>query len=172
MKKLVSVLGIILVVVLLFSGEFGVKNECVRIHIRANSDLTIDQSVKYAVKDEIVSYLTPFVSNLDSSNKAKSVIEGKLDDIKRVADKTLKEKGYNYSASVSLRKENFPTRAYGEFVLEEGVYDALIIELGKGEGKNWWCVLFPPLCFTPSGEGDTIVYKSKLVELCREIFGT
>ena len=172
MKKTILVISIFLAIIAIFSGNFSVKNECVRVHIRANSDLTCDQNVKYIVKDEIVKYLTPYVSDLKSSSEAKSVIESKLNDIKLVADRTLKRNGYDYEANVKLCKEKFPARVYDKYVLEEGVYDALIIELGEASGKNWWCVLFPPLCFTPMGEGDTVTYKSKIAELCKEIFGT
>ena len=83
----------------------------------------------------------------------------------------MQRNGYSYGATAKLKRENFPARSYEGYTLEEGVYEALIIELGEGTGNNWWCVLFPPLCFTPKGEGDTIEYRSKLAELCEKIFG-
>lgn len=172
MKKTVIFLALAVLFVAIASGSFGVKNECVRIHIRANSNDNVDQSVKYEVKDVLVDYLTPYLSHLESAKDAKNVVESKLTDIERIANQTLAKKGFNYVAKARFCTEKFPARAYGEYVLEEGVYDALIIELGKAEGKNWWCVLFPPLCFTPMGEGDTVVYKSKIAELCEEFFGT
>ena len=172
MKKTIIFLTLAVLAVALFSGSFQVKNECVRIHIRANSDDEIDQSVKYEVKDALVDYLTPYLCTLESAEDAKSVVKSKISDIEYIANKTLSKKGYDYTAKVKLCTEKFPARVYDEYVLEEGIYDALIVELGKAEGKNWWCVLFPPLCFTPTNGGDTIVYKSKIAEICQEIFGT
>ncbi len=172
MKKLVLALAILVVAVSLFGGSFEVKNECVRVHIRANSNADFDQKVKYEVKDEVVRYLTPYISELTSSNDAKKVVEAKLSSVEEIAKKTLMKNGYSYGAKARLTKEEFPARCYDGYTLEEGVYDALIIELGEGKGDNWWCVLFPPLCFTPAGNGDTITYKSKIAELCEEIFGT
>lgn len=172
MKKIIGVLIVAVIGTVLFGGNYEVKDSCVRIHIRANSNADIDQSVKYEVKDAVVEYLTPYISHLESSSEAKSIVQSKLTDIERVADKVLSNKGYGYRASAKLCREEFPARSYGEYTLAEGVYDALIIELGAGEGNNWWCVLFPPLCFTPRGEGDTVEYRSKIAELCEKIFST
>lgn len=172
MKKIIGLLIIAVIGTVLFGGNFEVKDSCVRIHIRANSNADIDQNVKYEVKDAVVSYLTPYIAHLDSSNDAKSVVGSKLAEIESVANSVLESKGYGYYAKAELRREEFPARSYGEYTLEEGIYDALIIELGEGKGNNWWCVLFPPLCFTPLGEGDTIEYKSKIAELCEKIFST
>ncbi len=172
MKKLVIFLTVAVIATVLFGGNFEVKEECVRIHIRANSNGTMDQSVKYEVKDELVSYLTPYVQNLSSSSSAKSVVESKISELEKIADRVLEQNGYSYKSKVKLTREEFPARSYGEYTLDAGEYDALIVELGEAEGDNWWCVLFPPLCFTPRGEGDTVEYKSKILELCKEIFGT
>lgn len=171
MKKFFAFLCIGIVGFILFSGDFGVRDECIRIHIRANSNMTIDQTVKYEVRDAVVNYLTPIVSEIDSFSKAKSIVSNRLDEVEKVAENVLEKRGYRYGATAKLKREHFPARSYSGYTLEEGVYEALIIELGEGTGNNWWCVLFPPLCFTPKGEGDTIEYRSKLGELCKKIFG-
>ena len=171
MKKVFCFLGIVSIIAIFLSGSFSVKDQCIRIHVRANSNSSVDQSVKYTVKDEIVEYLTPYVSDTFTFSEAMSVVESRLDSIKKVADGVLKRHGFTYSSRVRLTQENFPARVYNGYTLSEGIYDALIIELGSGVGDNWWCVLFPPLCFSPVGKGETIEYKSKLVELCDKIFG-
>ena len=74
----------------------------------------------------------------------------------------LKNAGFNYHSKVAVRNELFPTRVYGDFTLEEGFYDALIVELGEAKGDNWWCVVYPPLCFTGT---ENIKYKSKILEI-------
>ena len=137
-----------------------------RIHIRANSDVQTDQTVKYAVKDAVVNYLTPVVSTIHTKRQAKATLLDNLGEIELVVETTLKENGFNYGAKVSLKSEQFPTRVYGDFTLEKGIYDALIIELGSGTGKNWWCVVYPPLCFT--GGGTDYNLQSKIVQIIKE----
>lgn len=171
MKKFFCFLGIVSIIAVLFSGVFEVKNECIRIHVRANSNNAIDQSVKYQVKDSIVEYLTPYVSGATTFDEAKNIVGTKLQEVERVANQVLVNNGFYYGVRANLTREQFPARKYDGYTLEAGVYDALIVELGDGVGDNWWCVLFPPLCFSPKGSGNTIEYKSKLAELCQSIFG-
>lgn len=172
MKKVFGFLLVCLAIIILLSGEFTVKNECIRIHIRANSNIAGDQDVKYAVKDAVVEYLTPILGEEMDFESAKRKVQENLSGVEKVAEQVLSSYGYKYGARAKLTREEFPTRYYGEYVLEEGVYDALILELGEADGNNWWCVLFPPLCFTPTGKGETIEYRSKIQELCERIFNT
>ncbi|MBO4252275.1 MAG: stage II sporulation protein R [Clostridia bacterium] len=143
--------------------------EYLRIHIRADSNERAAQEVKYRVKDAVVEFLTPLLSECDDKSKAENVLNGNLAGIRSVADKVLNEQGFTYKSTVRLCEEEFPTRNYGDYTLEEGFYDALIIELGSGEGDNWWCVVYPPLCFT--GSGKNCVYKSKILEIIRNFYG-
>ena len=143
--------------------------EYLRIHIRADSNEEEAQSVKYKVKDAVVSYLTPYIAECDSKNKAENAIKSRLSDIEAVADKVLCEQGFTYKSRAKMNTEKFPTRNYGEYTLEQGYYDALILELGSGKGDNWWCVVYPPLCFT--GTGTHYAYRSKILEIVRKFFG-
>ena len=142
----------------------SVNERYLRIHIRADSNEAEAQAVKYAVKDAVVEYLTPCVAGIESYEEAKEKVRGNLHGIVSVANGVLKGQGFDYGAKASLKIEKFPTRKYGEFVLEEGEYLALIVELGRGEGQNWWCVVYPPLCFA-GGANTPIVYKSKILEI-------
>ena len=137
--------------------------EYLRIHIRANSNAQVDQTVKYQVKDAVVKYLTPFIAECKTKSAAQQMLEQRLSGINAVADSVLRQNGFDYTAKSSVKREKFPTRVYGEHELESGFYDALIVELGDGTGDNWWCVVYPPLCFT--GEGCGYVYKSKIKEI-------
>ena len=92
-----------------------------------------------------------------------------MGEAEKQADKILREHGFTYGARASLRQEEFPTRVYEDITLSAGVYDALILELGTGEGDNWWCVVYPPLCF--AGGNGNVVYKSKIAEIIRNFFG-
>ncbi len=170
MKKIcISILSltiIILSVVCIFSKNTITTTEYLRIHIRANSNLNVDQNVKYLVKEEVVKFLTPGLSSCNTKNKAKAFLQNNLASIKNVADNTLKAGGYKYSSRAELTNEKFPTRVYGEFVLESGFYDALIIYLGDGEGDNWWCVVYPPLCFVNGG--NNVEIRSKIIDVIND----
>ncbi len=139
-----------------------------RIHVRANSNSREDQAVKYKVKDEVVKFITPFAAQCTDFEKAEEIISGQLEEIERICDKTLRDNGFDYKSKASVRSENFPTRVYGELTLEAGIYDALIIELGSGAGDNWWCVIYPPLCFT-AGNGKP-EYRSAIFDILRKFF--
>ena len=143
-----------------------------RIHIRANSNLECDQAVKYKVKAAVVDFLTPRVAEAKDFDDVYNILNGNLGEIEKVADEVLADSGFEYKSSAALKDEYFPTRSYSGYTLENGYYDALILNLGSGEGNNWWCVVYPPLCFI-SSEGSNpqnIRYKSKLVELIHKFF--
>ncbi len=145
-----------------------VEEEYLRIHIRANSNLQVDQTVKYAVRDAVIEYLTPKVSECDTKAKAEQMLNGSLRDIEKRANEVLKTYGFSYESRAEVRQEEFPTRVYENLTLSSGFYDALIIELGEGVGDNWWCVVYPPLCFT--GEGSGYVYRSKIADIINDFF--
>lgn len=159
-------LFIIIATVLFALPVKGEKNACantdyLRIHVRANSNLEVDQKVKYIVKDKVVEFLTPYIRECISKQTAIEVIGNLTKQIEDVCKKELKAQGFDYGAKAQIRKEKFPTRVYGELTLQEDVYDALIIELGTGKGDNWWCVIYPPLCFTSASvdvEYRSIIY--------------
>ena len=151
------------------STEGSANTSYLRVHIRANSNAADDQAVKYQVRDSVVEFLTPTVAACETKKEAIEKISAKIPEIEAVADRVLRANGYTYGARASIREEEFPTRVYENVTLEAGVYDALILELGSGTGDNWWCVVYPPLCFT-SGNGN-IVYKSKIAEIIRNFFG-
>lgn len=150
---------------ILGSGSTANTNtEYLRIHIRANSNDGEDQAVKYMVRDAVVDYLTPFVAEAETKEEAMSLMNGQLSRIAQVADGVLRAHGFTYGARAELKDEEFPTRVYGEYTLEAGIYQALIVYLGSGMGDNWWCVVYPPLCFAGQ-PGENIVYKSKIKEI-------
>ena len=162
-----------LIVAIIFLSGIGlllpqgnVKTEYLRIHIRANSNLESDQAVKYQIKGAVVKYLTPYIAECDTKEKATKMLNDNLSNIEKVADSVLAKKGFNYHSSASIKNEEFPTRVYGGLTLESGFYDALIINLGSGSGDNWWCVVYPPLCFTGNGVGYT--YRSKIADVIND----
>lgn len=173
MKKfgVVSVL-LLAVFVIVMCGLFANKNdnsEILRIHIRANSNSNIDQTVKYQVKDAVVSVMLPILSECETKEQAEKSLVENFDVIESVANKVLFQNGFSYTAKAKLAREEFPARAYGQEVYDAGFYDALILELGEAQGDNWWCVVYPPLCFLQSNNSNDVQYTSKLVELIKKI---
>lgn len=118
-----------------------------RFHVRANSDSKADQELKMAVKDDVVSYLEPLLKKCDNVEESKDVIVNQLQNIYTIAVNTIVEQGYDYDVKVYITQEMFPTKKYGDLTFPAGNYQALRIDIGQAKGQNWWCVMFPPLCF-------------------------
>ena len=137
---------------LLYQEEHGVpvapnSGDYVRLHILANSDSIQDQQLKLKVRDAIIAYLTPHVKDVIDAQVAKNIIANRQEELVRVAKKTLAENGADYPVAIQIGSFEFPVRSYGSLTLPAGEYQAVRILLGEGAGQNWWCVLFPPLCF-------------------------
>ncbi len=124
-----------------------IPNEAIRLRILANSDLEVDQELKREVRDEVNAAITEWVAELTSVEAARDLIQSRLPEIKAIAEEVLEKNGSNQSVKTDFGKVEFPTKLYGEFLYPAGEYEAVLITLGEGEGANWWCVLFPPLCF-------------------------
>ncbi len=169
MKNFCITLILISIITLTATASFSSQNsksEYLRIHIRANSNESIDQNVKLEVKDCLIKYLTPYIAECKTKSQAENLLNSKKEFLENKLDALLENKGFTYKSNIVVRNEKFPTRVYEDFTLEEGFYDAVIVELGKAKGDNWWCVVYPPLCFTGSESG--IVYKSKILEIIRD----
>ena len=171
MKYILSLLSVCaIVLIIVFCGGSAEENqEYFRIHIRANSNSAEDQNVKYAVKDAVVDFLIPILSEAQTKDEAESSLKQYLSQIESVADDILRQNGFDYTTTAYVAYEEFPTRSYEDLTLEAGFYDALILELGTGEGDNWWCVVYPPFCFLQSKNSENYVYISKIWEIINNI---
>lgn len=169
---LITIACIAIALILGLSGlvEQESQVQYLRIHIRANSNSEQDQTVKYKVKDDVVEALIPLLSQIESFEEAKCVISENFSMIEQVANQTLQDNGFSYTSSAMISNEYFPTRTYENITLEEGYYDALILNLGSGEGDNWWCIVFPAFCFTQTKKSDNIVYISQIWEIIKSVF--
>lgn len=128
------------------SQEAFTPDNLIRIHVVANSDSTEDQAVKLRVKDSLVSWLSPKLAKCDTAAESRRILAQNLDVIEKVAGDELRSDGKVYSARAFLGEFEFPTRQYDGLILPAGSYQALRVVLGDGQGQNWWCVLYPPLC--------------------------
>ncbi len=133
------------------SGE--IRESVVRLHILADSNSQIDQQVKLKVRDALLEKNTELLSNKVTPENAKEYFEKSKSELEKCANEVLKDNGFNYTAKITLGKEYYTTRVYEDLTFPAGTYTSVKVVLGSGEGKNWWCVMFPPLC-VPAATGD------------------
>ncbi len=128
-------------------------NSVFRLHVIANSDSEEDQNLKYIVRDNIIDYMNSASHSFSCKQDVINYASAHINDLKNIAEETIKSNGYKYPVSIEMGNFEFPTKKYGDISFPSGYYDALKIEIGNATGKNWWCVMFPPLCFVDSTTG-------------------
>ena len=136
----------LIIAVIPTEAEGAIYEDTVRLHILANSDSEEDQELKLKIRNEVLKEFSAELSGFDSTEEAKSHLNTLLPEIESFAEKKVKEYGYSYNVSATLSEEWYDTREYEDFTLPKGYYTSLRIIIGEGEGKNWWCVMYPPLC--------------------------
>ena len=124
-----------------------------RLHVIANSDSKEDQDLKYIVRDNLLSYMNKICSNCKTKQEAIDIVTENKDKFEEIAKSTIKEQGFSYDVKINIGNFEFPTKNYGDISLPAGYYDALRVEIGEAKGQNWWCVMFPPLCFVDVTSG-------------------
>ena len=160
------------------------KEDLIRLHVLANSDSPVDQQLKLKVRDAVIAYLAPYLDHVTTKSLAKEIVLEHKKELIEVATQVVLMNGAHYPVDLQIGMFDFPLKSYGTLVLPAGQYEAVRVLIGNAEGKNWWCVLFPPLCFiditnaTALPAGSTIdqsktsevniEFKSKLAELWRE----
>ncbi len=164
-KYLVSIIILIsMVTAFAFSGQelnkFNnsdselIKDKMIRFHVIANSDSIEDQDIKLKVRDKVLEYIYPKLEGASEIDKSREILKENDKEIKDIALKVLEENNYNYKVESTLSNEVFPVKSYGDITLPQGEYEAYRIILGDGKGQNWWCVMFPPLCFVDITKGE------------------
>lgn len=136
------------------NGTMVIPDEAIRLRILANSDNEQDQELKRKIRDRVNEEITVWVEGLTSMENAREVITGNMDEIEQIVEEVMAEEGLVQSYNVDFGRVDFPTKMYGKFIYPAGDYEAILITLGKGTGANWWCVLFPPLCFLDFSNGE------------------
>ena len=198
MKFMCSLCISLLVAIAIFAvlpvnGEEMIYSDTIRLHVIAASDESDEQELKLKVRDNILEYVSGLTENINSKNEALLAIESNIDTINQIAQETVKENGYDHKIETVIGLEDYPEREYEYFKLPSGEYVSLRVKIGAAEGKNWWCVLFPPLCTTAAsnreesfvsagftGEQYKVITQNesgkykirfKLLEIFEEIFG-
>lgn len=137
-----------------------ISNSIFRLHVIANSDSKKDQDLKYKVRDSLIKYMNDICSDCKTKQEAINVVTIYQNNFKQIALDTIQNEGYDYCVKIEIGNFEFPTKQYGDISFPAGYYDALKVEIGEAKGHNWWCVMFPPLCFVDISSG-IVPEKSK-----------
>ena len=130
-----------------------IPNEAIRLRVLANSNSKEDQELKLKVRDSVINYMNKIIPENTTKENIIFIVNEHLQDFKEIAEKTIKENGFDYVVNINIGNFYFPTKTYGDISFPSGNYDGLRIEVGSSSGQNWWCVLFPPLCFVSPTNG-------------------
>ncbi len=175
MKINLKIKGSLLFLIVLVSGYIFVgcsrasSGDYLRIHIRAHSNSEVDQAMKLEVRDEVINFLTPYICASKNKQEAVESVLFATNELEEHINDFLASNDYTYTAKIKINNEFFPTRVYESVTLYANYYDAIIVELGSAEGDNWWCVVYPPLCFM-EGKIESVSYKSKIEEIINRYF--
>lgn len=156
-----GLVGIILMMTITVNSEVNkidqasesYKEKLIRFHVIANSDTDEDQELKLKVRDGIIKYLEPKLAKSRSIKESESIIKNEYENLEKISKDIILKNGYNYDVQIGIQYSTFPTKQYSSIVLPAGEYKALKVVIGEGKGKNWWCVMFPPLCFVDKENG-------------------
>ena len=135
------------------SAVRSLAQNTIRFHVKANSDTQVDQALKLKVKDAVVNYIYKETGDFASSEETSLFITQNNDKIKNIAQKVIDENGFPYTVKSRFGTDDFPTKTYGDIIYPAGEYTSYTLYIGNGEGHNWWCVLYPPLCFVDTSTG-------------------
>ena len=131
----------------------SISENVFRLHVIANSNSKEDQDLKYKVRDNLIQYMNSISKNVSTKEEAIKLANKNIDNFSNIAKNTILENGFNYNVNIEIGNFDFPTKTYGDISLPAGFYDALKVEIGEAKGKNWWCVMFPSLCFVDISNG-------------------
>ncbi|MDF2929189.1 stage II sporulation protein R [Anaerospora sp.] len=176
MRKNLLCLGMVLVIGFFIISGWGMliwqarqsaavtvpNGDLIRLHVLANSDHPEDQELKLKVRDAVIAYLAPFLSKAGSAVEAREMINARKHEIIATAQEVVRNNGAAYNVDLQEGIFEFPVKAYGDLVLPAGKYEAVRILLGEAQGKNWWCVLFPPLCFIDAANATAVPGVAKI----------
>ncbi len=147
--------ALILTVLMTLSFEStcsGVREKVLRLHVIANSDSVSDQALKYAVRDELLKDGESIFSGSGTADEAEGKISDNILFLKETSEEVISKEGYDYNVNIDIGRTYFPTREYGNVTLPAGYYNAVRVIIGEGKGRNWWCVMFPPMCLPAASE--------------------
>ncbi len=172
MKKCLLLMMVISIFYVFVSNSLAksltIPNDAIRIRIIPNSNSEFDQSVKLSVKDKLEETMYDLLKDAKDSSEARQIVKDNLGVVRSDVEDVLKKRDYNLGYDVKYGENYFPSKEYKGVKYDEGYYESLLVTLGKGEGDNWWCVLFPPLCLIEGEENTDVQYKSLIEEILKK----
>ena len=159
MKKYLFLLIVLISFIILSAYSYAgainedLSNNVFRLHVIANSDSNEDQDLKYKVRDKLIKYMKSLTTNINTKEEVIEIANNHISDFESIAKEVITENGFDYDVKVEIGNFSFPTKQYGDISFPAGFYDALKVEIGNAKGQNWWCVMFPPLCFVDVTSG-------------------
>ena len=142
----------------------NISDSVFRLHVIANSNSEADQELKLKIRDRIIEYMNTICNGINTKSEVIDLAQNHLEEFNQIAKKVIVDSGFDYNVSASIGNFKFPTKVYGDIALPAGFYDALKIEIGKASGQNWWCVMFPPLCFADVSSGVVPEESKKIMQ--------
>ena len=142
----------------------GISHKIIRFHVIANSDSDADQALKLKVKEAVVNYTAELLCNSKSISETEDLLSSHTNDIISIANNVISENDYDYPVTAEITDTYFPTKSYGSYTFPPGTYRAFQIKIGEAKGKNWWCVLYPPLCFIDISHGTVNPEREELLK--------
>jgi stage II sporulation protein R len=173
MRKIIVFLLIIIGIFLVKSFSFSeaiIPDEAIRLRVLANSNSKYDQNIKNLVKDNLQNTMYETLKDTENINEARNVIKKNLNNYDQVIASTLASAQYDKGYDIDFGSHYFPEKTYKGIKYDEGYYESVLVTLGEGEGDNWWCVLFPPLCLLEAEESNEVEYKFFVQELIEKFF--
>ena len=143
----------------------GISHKIIRFHVIANSDSDADQALKLKVKEAVVNYTAELLCNSKSISETEDLLSSHTNDIISIANNVISENNYDYPVTAEITDTYFPTKSYGSYTFPPGTYRAFQIKIGEAKGKNWWCVLYPPLCFIDISHGTVNPESEELLKI-------
>ena len=159
MKKYLFLLIVLISFIILSAYSYAsainedLSNNVFRLHVIANSDSREDQDLKYKARDKLIEYMKSLTTNINTKEEVIEIANNHISDFESIAKEVITENGFDYDVKVEIGNFSFPTKQYGDISFPAGFYDALKVEIGNAKGQNWWCVMFPPLCFVDVTSG-------------------
>lgn len=159
MKKYLFLLIVLISFIILSAYSYAsainedLSNNVFRLHVIANTDSKEDQDLKYKVRDKLIKYMKSLTTNINTKEEVIEIANNHISDFESIAKEVITKNGFDYDVKVEIGNFSFPTKQYGDISFPAGFYDALKVEIGNAKGQNWWCVMFPPLCFVDVTSG-------------------
>lgn len=170
LKKFILLTTLLLIYIFICAYSYvssishNISNQVFRLHVIANSDSSEDQNLKYIVRDNLINYMNSICSNSKSKEETIKIVSAHLSEFNSIANSTIKDCGFNYTSKVEIGNFKFPTKKYADISFPSGFYDALEVKIGNAKGQNWWCVLYPSLCFVDISSGIVPEDSKKILQ--------